>query len=177
MTSIARLVSETATCLGTGILGLSYVLIKGNGIKIMKYLTFSSIGAGVLYSLIQRNRQKQVNDKLILITGCDSGLGYVENESQEFSSHWPDNLLIFIHFRFNMALYCNLKLNMYVVAACLNTNSEGARKLLEQCNSKRFLLVELDIRKSASILHIEKTMINLLASNNNLGKYSLLFGV
>lgn len=69
-----------------------------------------------------------------------------------------------------MALYCNLKLNMYVVAACLNTNSEGARKLLEQCDPKRFLLVELDIRKSASILHIEKTVINLLASNTELGK-------
>lgn len=68
-----------------------------------------------------------------------------------------------------MALYCNLKLNMYVCAACLNTNSEGARKLLEQCDPKRFLLVELDIRKSASILHIEKTVLNLLSSNNNLG--------
>lgn len=67
-----------------------------------------------------------------------------------------------------MALYCNLKLNMFVCAACLNTNSDGARKLLEQCNPKRFLLVELDIRKSASILHIEKTMLNLLASDSNL---------
>lgn len=76
MTSIARLLSETATCLGTGIFGLSYVLIKGNGIKIMKYLTFASAGAGVLYSMIQRNRQKIVNDRnVILITGCDSGLG------------------------------------------------------------------------------------------------------
>lgn len=71
-----------------------------------------------------------------------------------------------------MALYCNLKMNMYVVAACLNTNSEGARKLLDQCDPKRFLLVELDIRKSASILHIEKTVINLLASNTDLGKYT-----
>lgn len=80
-------------------------------------------------------------------------------------------LILFLsNFRFNMALYCNLKLNMYVVAACLNTNSEGAQKLLEQCDPKSFLLVELDIRKSASILHIEKTMINLLARDNNLGK-------
>lgn len=71
-----------------------------------------------------------------------------------------------------MALYCNLKMNMYVVAACLNTNSEGARKLLEQCDPKHFLLVELDIRKSASILHIEKTVINLLASNTDLRKYT-----
>lgn len=73
--------------------------------------------------------------------------------------------------RFNMALYCNLKLNMFVVAACLNTNSDGAQKLLEQCNPKTFLLVELDIRKSASILHIEKIVMNLLARDNTLGKF------
>lgn len=76
MACIARILSETATCLGTGVFGLSYMLIKGNGIKIMKYITFASAGAGVLYSLIQRNRQKTVNDRnVILITGCDSGLG------------------------------------------------------------------------------------------------------
>lgn len=74
-----------------------------------------------------------------------------------------------VFFRFNMALYCNLKLNMFVCAACLNTNSEGARKLLEQCNPNRFLLIELDIRKSASILHIEKTIVNLLSNDNSLG--------
>lgn len=67
-----------------------------------------------------------------------------------------------------MALYCNLKLNMYVCAACLNTNSEGAQKLLDQCNPKTFQLMELDIRKCASILHIEKTIINLLAKDKNL---------
>lgn len=67
-----------------------------------------------------------------------------------------------------MALYCNLKLGMYVCAACLNTNSEGAQKLLDQCDPKRFHLMELDIRKCASILHIEKTLINLLARDKHL---------
>lgn len=147
MFGVYQLVAETAICLGTGILGLTYVLTDGNGGKILKYITFSSIGAGILCTILQRKRQKHVDEKnLILITGCDSGLG------------------------FNMALYCNLKLNMYVCAACLNTNSEGAQKLLEQCDPKRFLLVELDIRKSASILHIEKIIMNLLANNSSLGK-------
>lgn len=59
---------------------------------------------------------------------------------------------------------------MFVCAACLNTNSEGAQKLLEQCDPKRFLLVELDVRKSASILHIEKTVMNLLTRHADLGK-------
>lgn len=68
-----------------------------------------------------------------------------------------------------MALYCNLKLKMFVCATCLNTNSEGARQLLSQCNPNRLQLLELDIRKCASILHIEKTLSNLL-NDNNLGK-------
>lgn len=65
---------------------------------------------------------------------------------------------------------------MFVCAACLNTNSEGAQKLLEQCDPKRFLLVELDVRKSASILHIEKTVMNLLSRHNDLGRLSAAYG-
>lgn len=67
-----------------------------------------------------------------------------------------------------MALYCNLKLNMYVCAACFNTNSEGAQLLLDRCDPKRFSLMELDIRKSASILHVEKTILGLLANKPEL---------
>ncbi|XP_055324349.1 D-beta-hydroxybutyrate dehydrogenase, mitochondrial isoform X2 [Sitodiplosis mosellana] len=145
MYGVIRLMHEAATCFGSGILGLGYMLINENGSRIFKYFSFSSIGAGIMYFLIQRNRKKTVNERnVILITGCDSGLG------------------------FNMALYCNLNLNMFVCAACLNTCSEGAQKLLDQCNPKRLLLVELDIRKSASILHIEKTIMNLLSSDSNL---------
>lgn len=70
------MIAETATCLGSGLFGLSYLLYHGNGGKIAKYIAFSSAGAGVVYTLIQRNRQKAVNERnLILITGCDSGLG------------------------------------------------------------------------------------------------------
>lgn len=76
MSGIFRLVAETATCFGTGFLGLGYILIQGNGGKIAKYVTLSSIGAGIVYTIIQRHRQKAVNEQnLIVITGCDSGLG------------------------------------------------------------------------------------------------------
>lgn len=71
-----------------------------------------------------------------------------------------------------MALYCHHELNMFVVAGCLNVKSEGAQNLIERCNAKRFLLTELDIRKSASILHAEKTVLSLLSNNRDLGKYS-----
>lgn len=61
-----------------------------------------------------------------------------------------------------MAIYCNLKLNMFVCATCLNSSSEGARKLVEQCDPKRLFLVELDIRKHDSILRVENTIMDLI---------------
>lgn len=67
-----------------------------------------------------------------------------------------------------MALHCD-KLNMYVCAACLNINSEGALKLREKCDPKRFLLIELDLRKTASILHAERTILSMLSNDLNLG--------
>lgn len=76
MSAIFRLVAETATCLGTGFLGLGYILKQGNGGKVFKYVALSSVGAGIVYTIIQRHRQKTVNERnLIVITGCDSGLG------------------------------------------------------------------------------------------------------
>lgn len=76
MYTVIRLMHELATCFGSGVLGMGYVLFNGNANKIFKYLTFSSIGAGIMYSLVQRNRKKTVNENnVILITGCDSGLG------------------------------------------------------------------------------------------------------
>lgn len=154
MAGFAQLLCESASCFGSGVFGLKYILLNGSGMKILKYVTFSTIGAGLVFSLIQRNRQKPINARnVILITGCDSGLG------------------------FNMAVYCNRQLNMFVCAACLSMNSEGARKILEQCNPNRLLLIELDIRKSASILHVEKTITNLLTNNTHLGDSSFSINI
>lgn len=74
-------------------------------------------------------------------------------------------------FSYNMALYCHHELNMFVVAGCLSEKSEGAQMLLDRCNAKRFVLMELDIRKSASILHAEKTLLSLLTNNRDLGEF------
>lgn len=171
MSSIVRLLHESATCLGSGVLGLGHILMYGNGIKIIKYVSFTSFGIGVVFSIIKRNYQRKqtVNERnLILITGCDSGLGCVNDEN--IYIFLGLTMSFFLLHRYNMALYCNLELNMFVCAACLNMDSEGARKLLEQCDPKRILLIELDIRKSASILHIEKTITNLLSNDSNLSK-------
>lgn len=76
MSCLVRLFAETATCFGSGPLGLSYLLFDGNYVKITKYIGFTAIGATALYFAVQRKRQKRVDARnLILITGCDSGLG------------------------------------------------------------------------------------------------------
>lgn len=76
MSCVLRLITETVTCLGSGPLGLSYLLCDGNYVKIVKYIGFTAIGASALYFLVQRKRQKKVDARnMILITGCDSGLG------------------------------------------------------------------------------------------------------
>lgn len=76
MSCLVRLLAETATCFGSGPLGLSYLLFDGNYVKITKYIGFTAVGAAVLYSIVQRKRQKKVDARnMILITGCDSGLG------------------------------------------------------------------------------------------------------
>lgn len=76
MSGLVRLFIETVTCFGSGPLGLSYLLFDGNFVKITKYIGFTAIGATVLYFVVQRKRQKKVDaQNLILITGCDSGLG------------------------------------------------------------------------------------------------------
>lgn len=78
MACIVRLLCESVNCLGSGVLGLGFILLNGNGSKICQYITFSTIGAGLVVSLIRRNRQKTVNERnVVLITGCDSGLGSV----------------------------------------------------------------------------------------------------
>lgn len=78
MACVVRLLCDSITCLGSGVLGFSYILLNGNGTKICQYVTLSTIGAGLVISLIRRNLQRTVNERnVVLITGCDSGLGSV----------------------------------------------------------------------------------------------------
>lgn len=105
-------------------------------------------------NIIQRNRyrrQRTVNkNNVVFITGCDSGLG------------------------FNMALQC-YKLNMFVVAACLNTNSTN--KLQEYCGSnqeQRLKIVQLDLTDNNSIDSSVKLLTTLLKSNEQLELTALI---
>lgn len=146
--------------------------INDNTIRILKGVAYSAIGTGLLYSTFRRQRKKTVNERnVILITGCDSGLGYFEQTKSK--SKEIQMFTQFHHFRFNMALHCNLNLQMFVCATCLDTNSEGAQKLKAECDQKRLLLAKLDIQKIDSILHVQKTIENLLAKDHTLGNLNI----
>lgn len=57
---------------------------------------------------------------------------------------------------------------MFVVATCYSLNSDGAAKLLESCNPKRFQLIELDITKARSISQMQRSIDKLLENNRDL---------
>lgn len=87
---------------------------------------------------------------LVIITGCDSGLGY------------------------NMAIKCH-NLGMNVVACVLNKSSEGASSLTKNYGKCRLNILELDLKKSDTILRTQNSVQDLLNKNNNLSKSALLF--
>lgn len=76
MLPILRWTNESITCIGAGIFGLTSVLRNGNLRSVTKYVGFSAIGAGLFLRFIRKPAKKIVNPKqVVLITGCDSGLG------------------------------------------------------------------------------------------------------
>ncbi|XP_030371125.1 D-beta-hydroxybutyrate dehydrogenase, mitochondrial [Scaptodrosophila lebanonensis] len=83
---------------------------------------------------------------VIVITGCDSGLGH------------------------SLAVYCHNALNMTVVSCCHNLCSEGAR-LLKQLNGEdqqqRMHIYELDLLQPASMERVEKELVSLLDSDED----------
>lgn len=94
-------------------------------------------------------KDKKIGNKndLVIITGCDSGLGY------------------------NMAIKCH-NLGMNVIACVLNKNSEGSNSLIK--NYDRLKIMELDLKKSDSILKTHNSVQELLNKNNNLSKFTFL---
>jgi len=99
------------------------------------------LGLMVLLSLLLLKSPQQVLDptwslgKAVVITGCDSGLGY------------------------SLALFCH-SLGLVVVALCHNgVSSEGADSLLEQANTNTmFVIKHFDVTDSVSV---EKTRVRV----------------
>lgn len=87
-------------------------------------------------------RIKNVKNKLVIITGCDSGLGY------------------------SFAVDCKRR-GLHVIAGCLSGFSEGAVKLVEQ----GVTVWEVDITDSASVKDFVGYIILMLMNDPGLSKY------
>uniref|UniRef100_A0A1A9W6I3 Uncharacterized protein n=1 Tax=Glossina brevipalpis TaxID=37001 RepID=A0A1A9W6I3_9MUSC len=86
---------------------------------------------------------KQLNvspSNIILITGCDSGLGYA------------------------LSVFCH-SLNMTVISACHNIKSNGARALQNLNDSKRIITIELDLLKPDTIRNAQHKLKELIDNN------------
>lgn len=76
MLPILRWANESVTFFGTGLYGFTYACLNGNARGISKYVSLTAVGAGLFYSIIREKSKKSMNAKnVVLITGCDSGLG------------------------------------------------------------------------------------------------------
>ncbi|XP_054733328.1 short-chain dehydrogenase/reductase family 9C member 7 [Anastrepha obliqua] len=84
---------------------------------------------------------KMTPRNVVFITGCDSGLGH------------------------SLALYCH-SLNMTVVSACHNVNSDGARLLQNLNDPKRMIPIEVDLLKQETITRAFQCVTDLLRTNN-----------
>ncbi|XP_067618793.1 D-beta-hydroxybutyrate dehydrogenase, mitochondrial [Eurosta solidaginis] len=97
----------------------------------------------VMQSLGCGGRQIKMSPKnVVLITGCDSGLGH------------------------SLAVYCH-SLNMTVISACHNANSEGARLLRNLKDPKRMITVEVDLLKPDTIEHVFQYINDFLSINKD----------
>lgn len=83
----------------------------------------------------------------VLITGCDSGIGY------------------------SLACHC-IEKGLSVFAACLHLNSSGAQHLLqlhqELCSVH---VIQMDVRETRSIQNAQSKIKGILSEDQNLGEY------
>ncbi|KAF5280349.1 hypothetical protein FQR65_LT03158 [Abscondita terminalis] len=122
-----EVINEMFIAVGTGLTGI--VVLVNHGIKsnaILKTVMISTVTLTcMLFCFQARERARPSADKVIFITGCDSGLGY------SFAQH-----------------LCEL--GFTVLAGCLSLESKGAQKLRSMFGEK-IKHIELDITRSTSV--------------------------
>lgn len=97
----------------------------------------------ILYRMIKRPQKiLPKKENAILITGCDSGIGY------------------------SLACYCH-DIGITVFAGCLNTNSLGSSNLQKL---QDVYVIELDVRNIQNIHSAAAIINNILKENSSIGK-------
>lgn len=137
-TEVFQFISEVHITLGSGVLGVLFLLKNKMHTRLIK--TLISVGLSyVSYRYLFSNKKckKITKNQVVFITGCDSGLG------------------------FSLALHA-YELGFTVFAGCLNQRSEGAIELSKL--GRDLYILEVDITKDESVKRtlrqVEEYLIN-----------------
>jgi protein-S-isoprenylcysteine O-methyltransferase Ste14 len=73
---VFELINESLVCLGSGVFGVFNMITRGSLPEVLTYAGITTATAAlILYYINARELRKVDANKIVLITGCDSGLG------------------------------------------------------------------------------------------------------
>lgn len=141
-----ELANELFIAVGAGLVGI--VIISYHGFQTnhnLRTVVIGSVTAASLYYAFHTSGKGTASlDKVVLVTGCDSGLGF------SLASHLCET-------------------GFTVWAGCLSVESHGADKLVKRY-SDRISLLQLDVTDARSVETIVDRLENFLTQNFDYGK-------
>lgn len=142
--TVFELINEFYIAMGSGPFG--FIIITKHGFqnnRLIRTVAFTALTAGCFIYLAQdvTRTVKSSRNKVIFITGCDSGLGY------------------------SLAQHCQA-LGYTVIAGCLSLESKGARELASMATS-HIRVLEMDVSKTHSVNTAVRYIERFLAKDGN----------
>lgn len=68
--------NEILVCLGSGVCGCIAVMFSGSPAQYFQFATYTVVGVGTLLATLNFRQKRRVGpSNVIVVTGCDSGLG------------------------------------------------------------------------------------------------------
>lgn len=68
--------NEIFVCLGSGICGCVAVMLSGSPTQYLQFAGYTAVGIGALLATLNFRQKRHVGpSNVVIITGCDSGLG------------------------------------------------------------------------------------------------------
>lgn len=142
--------NELFTAIGAGFLGL--IVLLNHGIKTNQMLRTTCVAVitigSFVYASQQETKLKPTRRKVVLITGCDTGIG------------------------FSLCQYI-ADLGFTVIAGFLSLNSAGA-KIIQKEYGDRILQLEIDITDAKNIAYAVESVAEYLEQNPKCSLYAII---